>query len=187
MILVLGLLLWSFAHLFVAVMPAQRQQLSDRLGVVPYRGLFSLVIVGALVLIVMGWKQFPAGQLYIPPAGLRHATMSLMPIALILFVASQFPSDIRRMIRHPQMVAVKTWALAHLLSNGEWRSVVLFGGLMAWAVAETIFINRRDGARVKPEPTGVGRVLITVVVGILLTGVVMYIHPWIAGIPLLPH
>lgn len=187
MILIIGLLLWSLVHLSVAATPGLRQNLMNRLGAGPYRGLFSLLIVAALVVIVIGWKQFPAGQLYIPPAGLRHATMSLMPIALILFLASQFPSDIRRMIRHPQMVAVKTWALAHLLSNGEWRSVVLFGGLMAWAVAETIFINRRDGARVKPESTGVGRVLITVVVGIVLTGVVMYIHPWIAGIPILPH
>lgn len=187
MLLILGLLLWSLVHLSVAVVPGMRQNLISRLGNGPYRGLFSLLIVGALVLIVVGWKQFPAGQLYIPPAGLRHATMSLMPIALILFVAAKFPSNIHRVIRHPQMVAVKTWALAHLLSNGEWRSVVLFGGLMAWAVAETIFINRRDGARVKPEPSGAGRVIATVVIGLLLTAVVMGIHPWIAGVAILPH
>ncbi len=185
MLLILGLLLWSLVHLSVAVVPGLRQNLMNRLGAGPYRGLFSLVIVASLVLIVMGWKQFPGGQLYIPPAGLRHATMSLMPIALILFVASKFPSDIRRVIRHPQMVAVKTWALAHLLSNGETRSVILFGGLMAWAVAETIFINRRDGARIKPEPTGVGRVVATVVIGIVVTGVVMFVHPWISGVAIM--
>ena len=47
-------------------------------------------------------------------------------------------------MRHPQLTAVKIWAVAHLLVNGDLASLVLFGGLLAWAVVEVIVINRSE-------------------------------------------
>ena len=32
------------------------------------------------------------------------------------------------------LVGVKTWAVAHLISNGDLGSIVLFGSFLAWAV-----------------------------------------------------
>lgn len=186
MLLISGLLLWTLAHLSVAATPGLRSHLITRLGMGPYKGLFALVILAALVMIVLGFRAMPVTHLYIPPAGLRHATMALMPIALTLFIASKIPSDINRVIRHPQMIAVKVWALAHLLSNGESRSVVLFGGLLAWAVLEVIFINRRDGKREKPAAIGPARTALVIVLGLLVTAAVMFGHPWIAGVRILP-
>jgi uncharacterized membrane protein len=183
MLLTLGVLLWAVVHLFVALAPDARAALIGRIGLNPYKGLFSLALVAALVLIVLGWKSMPPTSLWLPPPGMRHATMLLMPFAVILFISARAPSDIKQIIRHPQLTGVKLWAVAHLLSNGETRSIILFGGLLAWAVLEVIFINRRDGARVKPAPVGALKTTITVVVGLLITGVLIYAHPWFAGMP----
>ncbi len=187
MLLILGLLLWSALHLSVAATPQLRAGLIGRLGEGPYKGLISLLLVAALVLIVAGWKAFPVAYAYLPPSGLRHPAMLLAALSLVLFVASVVPGDIRRLVRHPQMIAVKLWAVAHLLANGETRSLVLFAGLLAWAVLEVIFINRRDGAWEKPAPAGIGKTLLQIVAGLVVAAlVVRFAHPWLSGIALLP-
>lgn len=186
MLLVLGLLLWAGVHLFVSIGAGARRQVVARIGIGPYKGLFSLAVIGAIVLMVLGWKALPPEALYLPPAAMRHVTMLLMPFAVILFISARAPTDIKQFIRHPQLTGVKLWAVAHLLSNGEVRSVILFGGMLAWAVLEVIFINRRDGAWVKPAPVGMTRTAISAVVGLVLTAVLVYAHPWLSGMPLLP-
>ncbi len=187
MLLVAGIALWALAHLSIALAAEQRARLIERLGEGPYKGLFSLTLVGALVLIVLGWKAFPSSSLYLPPAELRHLTMLLMPIALILFIAARPPNDIKHYLRHPQLTGVKLWALAHLLANGETRSVILFGGLLAWAVLEVIFINRRDPDWQRPPKVGLGRTAAVIAVGLAVTVGVMFAHPWIAGVAILPR
>jgi uncharacterized membrane protein len=183
LLLIAGIVLWAAVHLFVALAPDARRALIDRIGLAPYKGLFSLALVGALVLIVLGWRATPPVSLWLPPTGMRHATLLLMPIAVILFISARAPSDIKQIIRHPQLTGVKLWAVSHLLANGETRSVILFGGLLAWAVLEVIFINRRDGARVKPAPVGALKTTISALIGLLITGVLIYAHPWFAGMP----
>lgn len=185
LMLILGVLLWSVTHLFVAMGADARQRVIARIGLGPYKGLFSLTLVGAIVLIVIGWKATPVEFLYVSPGWTRHVTMLLMPIAIILFLSARAPTDIKQLIRHPQLTGVKLWAVAHLLTNGETRSVVLFTGLLAWAVMEVIFINRRDGAWKKPAPVGGLKTTVSVFVGIAATAAVMFAHPWIAGVGLM--
>ncbi|SFF51041.1 NnrU protein [Fontimonas thermophila] len=186
-LLVAGILLWSATHLFKALCADVRARLIARIGEWPYKGLFALLIVASLVLMVSGWKATLPTALWQPPAFLRHVTMLLVPIAVILFISARAPTDIKRFIRHPQLTGVKLWAVAHLLSNGEIRSVVLFGGLLAWAVLEVIAINRRDGAWVKPGPVGATKTLISALIGLALAAVLVYAHPWLSGMPLLPR
>lgn len=183
--LVLGILLWSAAHLFAALGTDARQGLIDRLGRLPYRGLFSLVIVASLALIVTGWKAMGATSLYTPLPALRHITLGLMPLAVILFISARAPTDIKQWIRHPQLTGVKLWAVLHLLSNGETRAVILFSGMLAWAVLEVIFINRRDGAWTKPARVGTAKTLFSAVAGIALTVALVFGHRLFAGVALI--
>lgn len=182
-LLVLGILLWSLTHLFVSLGVETRSAVIGRIGLNPYKGLFSVLIVAALAMIVLGWRSMPATSLWLPPPGMRHATMTLMPFAVILFLSARAPTDIKRFIRHPQLTGIKLWAVAHLLSNGETRSVILFGGLLAWAVLEVIFINRRDGAWIKPAPVGGLKTTISALIGVLVTGLLLWGHPWFTGMP----
>ncbi len=187
LLLVAGVLLWSATHLMVSVAPDVRAGLIAKMGLNPYKGLFSLTLVAALIMIVIGWKSSPVTAAWLPPIGMRHLTMLLVPIAVILFISARAPTDIRQLIRHPQLTGVKLWAVAHLLSNGEWRSLILFGGLLAWAVLEVIFINRRQGERIKPPKAGATKTMLTVVAGIAIAAVLMMAHPWLAGVPVIPQ
>ncbi|TXI10300.1 MAG: NnrU protein [Rhizobium sp.] len=183
--LVLGILLWAAAHLFVALGVDARSRIIRAIGLNPYKGLFSLTLILALVLIVMGWKAMPGAVLYSPPAGMRHVTMLLMPIAVILFISARAPTDIKQFIRHPQLTGVKLWAVAHLLSNGEMRAVILFGGMLAWAVLEVIFINRRDGVWKKPLHVGAARTTISALIGLAVAVALMFGHRLFTGVQII--
>ena len=90
---------------------------------------------------------------------------------------------ITRAIRHPQLTAVKTWAVAHLLVNGDLASVVLFGGILAWAVVEVILINRAEPRGPLPELAPIGKEIGAVVGALVVTGAIMLVHIWLGVQP----
>ena len=89
---------------------------------------------------------------------------------------------IKQILRHPQLTGVLIWAAAHLMMNGDSRSLVLFGGLGSWALLEIIFINRRDGAWVKPEVPGIGQEIKILAISLVAFLALMFGHPWFAGV-----
>ncbi len=105
-----------------------------------------------------------------------------MALALFLFVASGAPSNVKRFLRHPQLLSVVLWSLVHLLANGDLRSAVLFGGLGVWAVAMIPALDRRDGEWVRPEPRPiVGDVVVVAITGGVFFAV-RWAHPYFAGV-----
>jgi len=185
--IVLGLLLWSGTHFIPSLFRPARTALIERIGEQPYKGLFSLALVLAIVLMVVGWRSTVPTGLYQPPAWSMVATNILVFVALVLFVASGVPTNLKRFLRHPQLTGVVVWAVAHLLSNGTNRALLLFGGLGAWALAEMVAINRRDGAWVKPEPLPLSAELKPLIGAIVFFAVLLFAHPWIAGVSAIPR
>ncbi len=182
-LLVLGILLFTGVHLVPSLAPGLRGALVQRLGENGYKGLFSLSLLLGMGLIVLGWRSTLPSLVYLPPAGLYPLALTLMVLAFLLMVISGRPSRLKQVLRHPQLTGVFLWGLGHLLVNGEQRSVLLFGALALWAVVEMIAINRRDGAWVKPGPAPWSTDLISVVITGVVVAVVIFIHPWIAGVP----
>ena len=182
--LLVGLALWVGAHLFPAVAASARARLIARVGMGPYRGVFSLLILLALALMVLGWRASEPSPLYHPPAWGSQLAMFLMLLALIMFFASGLRSNIRRFVRHPQLIGLAIWALAHLLASGETRAVALFGVLGLWALLEVIVLNKRIGAKIKPDPMPYSRDLLTVLVGLLAYALLYQGHFYFAGVAL---
>ena len=185
--LVLGVLIWSAAHLMKSVAIPFRQRIVDAVGAEPYRGLFSIVLVGAIALMVVGWRSTVPTAAYTPPAWTTWITNLAMLVAFLLFVASGVPTNIKRFLRHPQLTGLVLWAVGHLCSNGEWRSLVLFGGLGLWGLVSMVTINRRDGAWNKPEPLPASAELKVVVGGVVAFALLYLAHPWIAGVSPMPR
>lgn len=180
--LTLGVLLWSITHLIPAAAVDFRKGVIDKLGENPYKGIFTLLMVFAIYLIISGWKATLPEFLYIPPAWGRHAASLLVLIAFILFSASHGQNNIKRYVRHPQLSSVVVWGIAHLLANGESRSIVLFGGLTLWAMVEIVLLNRRDGAWEKPAPAPRKKDIIAVVAGVVVYAVFAHLHGWLFGV-----
>ena len=186
LLLTTGVLLWAVAHLFPAIAVQPRERMVARLGAGPYRGLFSLTIIASLVLIVVGWRSSLPEFIYIPPVWGRGAAKFLVFFGFILFAAARAPTNIKRVLRHPQLTGVLLWAIGHLLANGESRSLILFGGLAAWSIVSMIAINRRDGAWQKPERKPIWYDLIPLVAGFVLFTIFLFLHRLVAGVPLIP-
>lgn len=170
-ILIAGHALWSGAHLWKRVAPASRARLGD-----PGKGLVALALVLAIVLWVWGWPEAHV-VLYVPPDWLKHVNNLLTLVALWLFVASNAGGRIATRMSHPQLVAVKVWAVAHLLANGSVAALILFGGLLAWAVAEVIVINR-SAAWAPGAPGPVWRDAAALIAALVLWMAIAYAHVW---------
>ncbi len=175
--LIVGLVLFLGVHSVSIVAPMARDRWAGALGENGWKGLYSVLSLAGLVLIVMGYgaaREAPV-ILYTPPAGLRHLAALLMLPVFILLLAAYLPGRIQRAARHPMLAAVKFWALAHLLANGSLADVLLFGGFLAWAVADRISVKRRAAAGLRVGPplklSGPDRDLWAVIGGLLVYGV----------------
>ncbi|HMB74701.1 MAG TPA: NnrU family protein, partial [Gammaproteobacteria bacterium] len=151
--LIAGLLIFLGMHSFSIVAPDSRDRIAERLGLL-WKAGFSIVAAFGLALIVYGYGQARLSPvvLYTPPPVLRYVTLVLMLIALLLLLAAYIPGRIATAAGHPLVAAVKAWALSHLLVNGALADVLLFGGFLAWAVAERISLKRRKPRSVPTLP-----------------------------------
>jgi len=179
--LVLGVLLWSVMHFIPAAAAGFRKNLVGKVGEQPFKGIFTLFMLFALYLVISGWKATIPVNIYQPPIWGSHVTSLLVLIGFILFLAPYHATNLKRILRHPQLTGVAIWGFGHLLANGESRSIVLFGGLAAWAIIEIFLLNRRDGAWVKPEPVPVKKDVILAVAGVVVYAVVAVSHKWLFG------
>ncbi len=186
-LLLLGLGLWYAVHLIPSLAGGFRTRIVDALGVWIYKILFSLALVAAIMLMSRGWQSMIPAQIYTPPAWGRGVTAVLVLLAFYLFAVGRSKSNIKRILRHPQLTAVLLWSTGHLFANGDSRSLILFPVLFIWALVEMYFINRRQGAWQKPEPVSAGMEVLTAVMGIVLFAVLVYAHPYLSGIPLIPN
>ena len=185
-LLIAGVLLWSITHFFPAAAPDARASLAGRFGEGPYKGLFALDIILALVLIVFGWKTATPTAIYAPPLFGSPVPSILLVIAIVLFVTSKTPNNIKRYIRHPQLSSVIFWGIGHLLTNGDSRSLVLFGGLTIWAALQIVFTNNRDGQWKKPNSVPLIKDIITVIVAVAVFAGLLYFHESLFGVAPIP-
>jgi uncharacterized membrane protein len=186
MLFILGLLIFFSAHLWTALARGARAGAVEKLGPMPFKGLFSLISLAGFALIVIGWKGADASILYTPPAFLRHVTFLLMAVALVALAAAYLPAGrIAAAVKHPMLAGVKIWAFAHLLSNGEIRSVLLFGAFLGFAVIDRIAVKKRG----EPTPQAgspINDVMAIAVGAAAWAGIYFFLHPYIAGVALSP-
>lgn len=181
-LLIAGVVLWSLVHLVPALLPAIKKRWINMAGNNGYQATFSILIVLSLVMIVYGWRHAIPVHVYMLPAVAIQLAMVLMVIAFLLFGAAIVPSRINSYIRHPQLLSVFIWSFAHLLANGDSRSIVLFSGMGAWAVLEITLINRREGVWTKPPRPGLKKEALSIAVSLVLLVVAALTHPYIAGV-----
>lgn len=183
LLLLIGLLLFTGVHLIPALAPGLRKSWHGRMGEAGYKGTFSLLLLLGIGLIVAGWRSTQPAVIYMVPPAVHPAALGLLVLAFLLLVVSTRQSRLRQWIRHPQLTGVLLWGVAHLLLNGDTRSLLLFGGLTLWALVEIILINRREGVWIKDPVPGWGAELVTLLITAVVVGVVVAVHPWIAGMP----
>jgi uncharacterized membrane protein len=187
----IGLVLFLGFHLVGPLMPDLKARLIGSMGNGGYRVLFSIVAIASLCLLIYGFGQarMETGILYTPPVFLAHITLLLMLIAIVVLVSAFLPAGyIATYTKHPMVLAVKIWALAHLLANGETVQVILFAAFLAWGVILRISYKRRERRGelvVRPYKSWTYDVA-AVVVGLVVYGlIVMKLHTLLIGVPVM--
>ena len=182
--LVLGLALFLGMH-SVSIFAAD---LRDRLAAKDERGwkvLYTAISLVGVILIVRGYaelKQAPT-FLYVAPAWLYHVAAVMLLPTFMFFLAPYFPGRIKQTLKHPQLVAVKLWATAHLLVNGTLADVLLFGSFLIWAVADRISLKRRAARPIPGAPESGLNDIILVVLGLALyAATVLWLHQLAFGV-----
>ncbi|MCA3630539.1 MAG: NnrU family protein [Methylobacterium sp.] len=183
--LVAGLVIFLGGHL-VSRFTGLRQSLMNRFGPNLYRSLYSLVALMGFALIIHGFGVYRAAgyiPVWEPPRFLAHLSVLLVWPAFILLAATYLPGLIKAKAKHPMLAAVKLWATAHLLANGDLGSILLFGSFLGWAVYARIAL-KRSGAPTMPAPSGFTRNdVIAVVIGTLVTLAFMFgLHRTLIGV-----
>ncbi|GAB4526659.1 MAG: NnrU family protein [Amphiplicatus sp.] len=183
-IYLLGFIVFFAPHLFTAFARGARARLIERLGEGAYKGLYSLVSAAGLGLIVWGWRGADATAFYVAPYWLVHVAYLLMLIALTLLAAAYLPKGrLAAAAKHPMLAAVKLWAFAHLLVNGDLRSLILFGAFLAYAVVDRIAVKRRGAPTPAAGPWRNDALALLVGAG-AWAAIYFWLHRYIAGVAL---
>lgn len=185
-LLVVGLILFFGIHSVSIVAPAWRDAQVERRGERLWKGIYALVSLVGLIVLIHGYgvaRQSPV-VLYTPPPALRHVALLLMLPVFPLLFAAYLPGRIQRAARHPMLLAVKFWAVAHLLANGTLADVLLFGAFLVWAVADRISVKRRAVPhRVPGAPPGALNDVVALVGGLVVYVVFLFrAHVWLTGV-----
>jgi len=187
-LLVIGLILFLGLHSVPVFAPAARERLVQTMGRNGWRALHSVLSLAGLVLIVIGYGQARMAPiaLYTSPLWLRHVTIVLMLPFFPLLFAAYLPGRIKAKVKHPMLTAIKLWAFAHLLYNGNLADVLLFGGFLAWAVADRISLKKRASTLQVSSAPRAANDLIAVVLGLAVyAAVLLWLHRLLIGVPLM--
>ena len=177
-LLILGVLLWSAAHLFKRIAPAARARLGD-----PGKGLVALALVVSIVLMVIGYRGAEFLPVYTPLPGMGHLNNLIMLVSVFLFGVGGTKGTLYPKMRHPMLTGMILWSVAHLLVNGDVASLVLFGGLGLWAVVSILLINAA-GPWVRPtDGRGLKGDAMNLVGTLVLYGLIAGVHIWLGHNP----
>ncbi|WP_322517375.1 NnrU family protein [Rhodopseudomonas palustris] len=185
--MILGLALFIGVH----VVTTQRDLRARLIGIggeAVYKIGYAVLAILGIVLIAYGFGAYRAHgwiDVWYPPRWTKHLSALLMLPAAILLAAAYSRGRIYRAVKHPMITAVKLWAVAHLIANGDLGSIILFGSLLAWAVYDRISLKRRADPGGPPIPVGGPKNDVIAI----LAGVVLYLalafafHPYVVGVP----
>ena len=185
-LLIIGLIIFLGSHSCRIFAEPWRNQMIDRLGEVKWKGLYTIISIIGLVLVVIGYgqaRQTPI-VLWQPATYLTHIAI-LLNLVEFIFLAGSSPSNnaIRLKLKHPMILGVKVWALAHLLANGTLVDLILFGSFLLWAVLD--FRSARKRPILMPEKAVISTkaTVIVIVSGIIIWAAFIFgLHQYLIGV-----
>lgn len=188
MVLIVGLIIFLGVHL-LPTSPALSAGLKARIGEGPYKAVFGVLSLIGFVVIVLGYHklQLHPGKnpiLWHPPVWTRHIAIALMLLSMISVAAFLIPSRIGQALKHPMLVAIKVWALAHLLANGDLGALLLFGSFLAYAVYDRISVKKRGKmpAAAGADPSALNDILVLALGAALWAAMLFGGHEWLIGV-----
>ncbi|MDO5621522.1 MAG: NnrU family protein [Paracoccus sp. (in: a-proteobacteria)] len=176
--LILGVALWSAAHLAKRVVPGFHKSLGGS-----ERPMVTAALIIAVLLMIWGYRSADGDIWWGPTAALKGINNLMVLAGFYLFAAAGMKTAITRKLRHPMLTGFILWSAGHLLVNGDLPSLILFGGLTLWALAEIVLINRAERWTPPQGPLNPRKEIMALIGGVIVFGVVAMIHKWLGYNP----
>lgn len=177
-LLIVGILLWCAAHLFKRVAPQARAAMGDKA-----KGLAALALLFSVALMVLGYRAAEIIPVYTPIPGMGHLNNLMMLVAVFLFGVGGTKGTLYPLMRHPMLWGTVIWGVSHLLVNGDVASILLFGGMILWALTEMVLINRAASWAPPGDGRGVKGDAMNLAGTVVLFGIIAYVHIWLGHSP----
>lgn len=154
------LILFLLSHV-IPVRPPVRPWLVGRFGLRGYILGYSVVSVILLVWLIVAAGRAPHVEVIPPLAVLRWGPLIVMPLVCLLAVLGLSVNNplsfggmgkgtfdperpgVLGLTRHPLLLAILLWAVAHLLANGDLAHVILFGLFALFPALSMVLVDRR--------------------------------------------
>lgn len=201
----------------VPVRPPIKPRLVKALGQRGFTIVYSALSLGVLVWLIVAAERAPFVPLWYWALWHTYIALALMLLAcLVLALGIGRPNPfsfggaqnhrfdaqrpgIIRLTRHPLLLGLGLWAVAHLIVNGDLAHVILFGVFSVFAAFGSRLVDRRkqremgdawDRLQIEAKQRPLASVLIPVsmsaslriTLGVTIFLVLIWIHPWIIGV-----
>ena len=178
-LLILGIIIFFSIHLVLISPP--KNILINRLGENKYKGLFSLIALVGLLFIIYGFAHADFHPMWDPLPYSREIALALMPISMVLLVAANIQTNIKRIIKHPMLIGILIWSFVHLIANGDLRSILLFASFGIYALIDIIFSKKILMIK-DTENFTITKDIIVVIIGLVAYTIIIHFHQYIAGV-----
>jgi uncharacterized membrane protein len=160
--------------------PELKSHLKGRFGRAygPIYGMLSLLLLAAML---WAYRSTDSEFLYATADWAWWANWGFSLAGFVCLGIFLFRGTWRNMLRYPMAIGVSLWGTGHLLANGDWRSLVFFGGLIVAALAHVMFARR---APFQPSPERGGHNFLSILFGIALYGITTQLHYALTGMEL---
>lgn len=180
--LIAGVVLFVGLHLLPGVL-GQRDRLTDLLGAVRYRLVFSLLAVSGLILMIVGFSQAEIKPVFTPPVWGKYVAYGSVALAFVLFAMAGMKTNIRRLTPDPMFWGIVLWAGGHLFANGNLADVVLFGAFVFFGSTGLISSLKRS-SREKNIRLPLKKDIMGIIAGLVAYAVfAKWLHPLLIGVP----
>ena len=178
-LLILGIIIFFSIHL-VPIFPI-KNILINRLGENKYKGLFSLIALVGLLIIIYGFSRADFYPIWDPLPYSKEIALALMPISMILLAAANIQTNIKKFIKHPMLIGIFIWSFVHLITNGDLRSIILFGSFGLYVLIDIFFSKKVLTTNIEAKYT-LSKDIMVIIIGLVAYLIIVYYHQFIAGV-----
>ncbi|MEJ6479163.1 MAG: NnrU family protein [Octadecabacter sp.] len=199
----------------IPVRPAMRAKLVATLGPRGFTIGYSILSLGVLIWLIGAASRAPYVPLWDWAVWQNLIVLAVMAFVIALLALSigrpnpfsfggarndMFNPEMAGIVavfRHPLLVALALWAIAHMIANGDLAHVVLFGTFAGFALVGQRIIDRRKQRQMGAQwgelkakmrigtlnPKGT---VLRQIIAVLAFGVLLWLHPMLFGVNPLP-
>jgi uncharacterized membrane protein len=185
-IFIIGIIIFLGSHSVRIFADPWRTSMIEKLGEKKWKGLYTLISLFGLILLIIGYSQAKQNTVMIwqPPVFLTHLAVLLNLFTFILLTSSARNNNaIRLKLKHPMILGVKVWAIAHLLANGSLIDLILFGSFLIWAVLDFRSARNRPSPSENTQVVSVKATLSAIFLGVVFwLAFILGLHQWLIGV-----